>query len=81
MQTKLQFGNPSTFQEWSNFKGVLKQLKTEEKPLLKNSNNPESLVLHLTQQLSGGGIIKGFGETEILTLPSFSESIVIKKAV
>ncbi len=81
MQTKLQFGNPSTFQEWSNFKGILKQVKTEEKPLLKNGSNSESLFLHLTQQLQGGGIIKGFRETEILTLPSFSESVAIKKAV
>ncbi|MCW3078033.1 MAG: hypothetical protein JWO32_2642 [Bacteroidetes bacterium] len=81
MQTKLQFGNPSTFQEWSNFKGILKQVKTEEKPLLKNGNSSESLVLHLTQQLQGGGIIKNFGDPEILTLPSFSETVLIKKAV
>ncbi|MBA3665641.1 MAG: hypothetical protein H0W61_15765 [Bacteroidetes bacterium] len=81
MQTKLQFGNPSTFQEWSNFKGILKQVKTEEKPLLKNGNNSENLVIHLTQQLGGAGIIKGFNETGIITLPSFSETIAVKRAV
>lgn len=81
MQTSLQFGASSTFQEWRNFKGILKQVKTEDKPLLKNGNNSESLVLHLNQQLQGGGVIKDFAGTEILTLPSFSETIAIKKAV
>ncbi|MGZ3901113.1 MAG: hypothetical protein ACXVNM_05865 [Bacteroidia bacterium] len=81
MQTTLQFGNPSTFQEWSNFKGILKNAKKDEKPLLKNGNNSENLVIHLTQQLQGAGIIKNFGETEIITLPSFSENVAIKKAV
>jgi len=81
MQTSLQFGNPSTLQEWSNFKGILKTIKKEEKPLLKNGNNSENLVIHLTQQLEGAGIIKNFAETEIITLPTFSETVAIKKAV
>ena len=58
MQTTIQFGNPSTFQEWSAFKGMLQQGKTKEAPLLKNGTDSESLVLHLTKQLQGGGIIK-----------------------
>jgi hypothetical protein len=70
MQTTIQFGASSTFQEWSNFKGILKQVKTEAKPLLKNGSSAENLVLHLTQQLKGGGIIKGL-EQEVV-IPAFS---------
>lgn len=71
MQTVLQFGNPSTFQEWSNFKGMLSQAKKTEKPLLKNSNCSDNLVLHLTQQLQGSGLIKGFAQPEI-AIPAFT---------
>jgi hypothetical protein len=58
MQTSLQFGATSTFREWSNFKGILNQAKTMDKPLLKNGTNSENLINHLTKQLQGGGIIK-----------------------
>jgi len=51
MQTTIQFGASSTFQEWSNFKGILNQVKPSEKPLLKNGNNAENLIMHLTKQL------------------------------
>ncbi len=54
MQTTIQFGASSTFQEWSNFKGVLTQVKTKENPLLKNGNNAENLIMHLTKQLQAG---------------------------
>jgi hypothetical protein len=57
MQTTIQFGNPSTYQEWSQFKGMLKQGKAKEE-LLKKGTDSENLVLHLTKQLQGGGIIK-----------------------
>jgi hypothetical protein len=71
MQTVLQFGNPSTFQEWSNFKGLLKQAKKTEKPLLKNGSCADNLVFHLTQQLQEGSLIKGLNQPEIL-IPAFS---------
>ena len=52
MQTTIQFGASSTFQEWSNFKGILNKGKVKEKePLLKNGSNAENLILHLTKQL------------------------------
>jgi hypothetical protein len=54
MQTTIQFGANSTFQEWSNFKGVLNQAKTNEKPLLKNGSSYERLVSNLTKQLQAG---------------------------
>ncbi len=54
MQTTIQFGASSTFQEWSNFKGVLSQVKTNQKPLLKNGGSYERLVFNLTKQLQAG---------------------------
>ena len=56
MQTTIQFGSPSTFQEWSKFKGILSEAKTNEKPLLKSGSNSENLVFHLTKQLQVGGL-------------------------
>lgn len=58
MQTSLQFGAPSTIQEWSNFKGILNKVKKEEKPLIKQTDNSEALIAHLTKQLQGSGVIK-----------------------
>jgi hypothetical protein len=54
MQTTIQFGASSTFQEWSNFKGILNQVKIRKKPLLKSGNNAENLIMHLTKQLQAG---------------------------
>ena len=51
MQTTIQFGASSTLQEWSNFKGVLSQMKKQEKPLLKSESNAENLIMHLAKQL------------------------------
>ncbi len=59
MQTTIQFGASSTFQEWSNFKGILSKGKAKDlsarqagkEPLLKNGTNAENLILHLTKQL------------------------------
>lgn len=56
MQTTIQFGSNSTFQEWSNFKGKLQQSVNNEKPLLKSGSGYESLVLHLTKQLQTGSL-------------------------
>jgi hypothetical protein len=71
MQTVLQFGNPSTFQEWSSFKGLLSRAKKTEQPLLKNGSSADNLVFHLNQQLQTGSIIKGLDQPDIL-LPAFS---------
>jgi hypothetical protein len=71
MQTRIQFGSLSTFQEWSNFKGILSQGKIKEEPLIKKGGGPENLVLHLTKQLEAGGVIK----EEDAMIPFFSESL------
>jgi len=70
MQTTIQFGSTSTFQEWRNFKGILSGANTTEKPLLKSGNNSENLVLHLTKQLQAGEMIKENTET---LAPAFPE--------
>lgn len=54
MQTTIQFGSPSTLQEWSNFKGKLQQAKKEEIPLFKKSSGAESLIYQLTKQMNLG---------------------------
>ncbi|HRH11525.1 MAG TPA: hypothetical protein PLU73_08415 [Bacteroidia bacterium] len=54
MQTTIQFGNPSTLQEWSNFKGKLQQAKKEEISLLKKGGGTESLIYQLTKQMNLG---------------------------
>jgi len=58
MQTTIQFGANSTIQEWTNFKGILTQVKSQQKPLVKNESGVESLINHLTKQLQGGSVIK-----------------------
>lgn len=65
MQTTIQFGSTSTFQEWRNFKGILSGAKATEEPLLKGGSNSENLVLHLSKQLQAGGMIK----ENVQTLP------------
>lgn len=59
MQITIQFGATSTLQEWSNFKGQLNRVKNKETPLLKNANNTEDFISHLTKQLQKGALIKG----------------------
>lgn len=54
MQTTIQFGSPTTFQEWSNFKGKLNELKKNEGPFLTKGSNAENLVYHLTKQIQAG---------------------------
>jgi hypothetical protein len=56
MQTVLQFGNSSTIQEWSNFKGLLKSKTCTI--LMQNSEGPADLIDHLTKQLQGASVIK-----------------------
>lgn len=71
MQTVLQFGNTSTFQEWSSFKGMLNKAGKAEKPLLKSGNSADNLVFHLTQQLQEGSLIKGINQADFI-IPAFS---------
>jgi hypothetical protein len=52
MQTTIQFNNPSTFQEWSNFKFKLNNLKAEQTPLLNKKSDVDVLLIHLSKQLS-----------------------------
>jgi len=51
MQTTIQFSSPSTFQEWSNFKLKLNNLKADQKPLLNKKSDVDVLLSHLTEQL------------------------------
>jgi hypothetical protein len=70
MQTSLQFGNPSTFQEWSAFKKEMVNGKRVEK-LSVRAEGAEGLILHLSKQLQGGGIIKEVIED----IPLFPETL------
>ncbi|MBK9285507.1 MAG: hypothetical protein IPM51_14480 [Sphingobacteriaceae bacterium] len=54
MQTTIQFGNPTTLQEWSMFKGKLNQAKKEEVSLIKKSSDAESLIYQLTKKMQLG---------------------------
>lgn len=57
MQTTLQFGNTSTIQEWTNFKGLRKSTKAEP-AAIKNHGSAGLLIDHLTKQLEGSSVIK-----------------------
>ena len=54
MQTTIQFGNPTTLQEWSMFKGKLVQAKKEEVLLIKKSGDAEAMINQLTRKMQLG---------------------------
>jgi hypothetical protein len=77
MQISIQFGASSTFQEWSNFKGLLNQPKSGQQPFLQNNTRVENLVYHLGKKLQEAAEPKVIVVDE-KELPSFPPNRFIK---
>ena len=71
MTTQTLTNNTSTLQEWASFLNVLNGNKNQDAPLLKKTNSPQRIVMHLERQLPKSqqpAIFRRLGKHTQLTL-------------